>query len=86
MQTRSRRMGFDHRHTLARFLRHSVQALGVTTPRPLLRFAETCEADVAAAFDVVPAPVVELVEGLVDEDPGVGLPCEGAPEWVAEVG
>jgi hypothetical protein len=57
----------------------------VTTPRPLLRFAETCEADVAAAFDVVPAPV-ELVEGLVDEDPGVGLPCEGAPEWVAEVG
>lgn len=30
-------LGGDIR-TLARFLRHSVQALGVTTPRPLLRF------------------------------------------------
>lgn len=57
------------RHTLARFLRHSVQAFGVTTPSPRLRL-ESWDAD-----DTCPG-----VLAVPELGPGVGCLCEGVPE------
>lgn len=55
--------------TLARFLLHSLQALGVTRPRPLLRFDA-----VGAACD---GPAEEVpAEVSAEGKPGEEAPCE----------
>lgn len=59
-------------NTFARFLRHSVQALGVTTPRPRRRL-ELCWALLFAAAEP------EAFDGVLVEDwaeVGVGFPCD----------
>jgi len=66
--------GIDLLYTFARFLRHSVQALGVTTPKPRRRF-EFC------GWLIVLGAVPEAVEGVFEDwaEVGLGLPCDEAP-------
>lgn len=60
--------------TFARFFRHSVQAFGVTTPRPRRRF-EFCEL-------LAPVGGPEPADGVFEDwaEVGVGLPWDAAPE------
>lgn len=51
-----RRLGFIGPHTFARFFRHSVHAVGVTTPCPLLRL-DICCAALGAVLGWPPAGV-----------------------------
>lgn len=62
--------------TFARFFRHSVQALGVTTPRPLrLLEAAVLEREVGAGALGVPAE--EEVSAVWPVPPVAGVPAEG---------
>ena len=82
----------EARRTFARFLRHSVQAFGVTTPSPRLRFEfcvlEDCAPAVWFEAWLADEPVAAGVEWLCDgvpELPDVEAPCGVlsvlAPDW-----
>jgi hypothetical protein len=66
--------GVDLLYTFARFLRHSLQALGVTTPKPRRRF-EFCE------WLMMSGAVTEAVEDMFENWVKVGLrlPCDESP-------
>lgn len=70
-------------HTFARFFRHSVHAVGVTTPWPLLRF-DSCCAEGPGGPDgppLEPAPDPKTPPtGVPDEVDEVGWPWADGPE------
>lgn len=61
--------------TLARFFRHSVQAFGVTMPKPRLRLAFCKLVFVFWVGAVVAEPVEDMVGVGVPELPEVDWPC-----------
>jgi hypothetical protein len=65
--------GVDLLYTFARFLRHSVQALGVTTPKTRRRF-EFC------GWLMVLGAIPEAFEGVLEDwaEVGLRLPCDQA--------
>lgn len=67
--------------TFARFFRHSVQALGVTTPRPLLRLLSCADGvpEPEAGFVAAEAPEAEGAEPVCGVLPALGWL---APEYV----
>lgn len=81
------------RNTLARFLRHSVQALGVTTPRPL-RLLDAAALEAEAAVGGLGVPAEEEVSAVFVVPAVAGVPAERfvaeaveAPVvWVVEAG
>lgn len=69
----------DDGHTFARFLRHSVQALGVTTPKPR-RLLDGAEAEMDALGALGVSTVVEEEESAAWTGPvavEAGVPADG---------
>lgn len=71
--------GGNEEHTFARFLRHSVQALGVTTPRPLFLLDNWPGPAVPAGVGAEGAEGVGAVAAEVGVGVGAGSGAEGAP-------
>lgn len=76
-------------HTLARFFRHSVQALGVTTPSPLLLLDSWPEPEVEAGVAAEGAAGVEAGTGAAEEaaaeaDDAPTEEAAPAPGWACD--
>lgn len=75
-------MGISGAHTFARFFRHSVHAVGVTTPWPLLRFDSCCAAPGGPdAPEPGALPDAEAAAGVPDDVDDPGWPgADSGPE------